>query len=111
MGPGARPGRRRARNDGEDAAPQFSSLTSSGVCGGVLIAIARLDLPFLVAQPDRPGAFEDVLDLVGVGMQVLRDIAVLHRDGATIGGSEHLGAEADGVGRTERSAYRFGTVA
>ena len=60
---------------------QFSSFMSSGACGGVLIAIAlngapvglgaavrgalrddheiaRLDLHFLVAEPDRAGAFE-----------------------------------------------------
>ena len=83
---------RTPRNDG--CRRQFSSLMSSGACGGVLIAIALMVRPFglvppcgvpfgmmtrspgltvhfLVAEPDRAGAFEDVLDLVGVGMQVL----------------------------------------
>src|SRR5665647_1957138 len=32
--------------------------------------VAGLDLHFLVAEPDRSGAFQDVLDLVGVGMHV-----------------------------------------
>src|SRR3954468_19903878 len=33
--------------------------------------IARLHFHFLVAEPDRAGAFEDVLHLVGVRMHVL----------------------------------------
>src|SRR3954470_15821817 len=45
--------------------------------------IARLDRYFLVAEPDRSGAFQDELHLVGVGMHVLRHIAVLDRHRAT----------------------------
>jgi len=64
--------------------------------------IAGLHCHFLVAEPDRPGAFEDVLDLVGVGMHVLADIAVLDRNRGAVGGEEHLGMHAAGIGRTQR---------
>ena len=101
----------RLRRPGMTASRQFNIFVSSGACGGVLIAIAlrvrpsglvppcggalrdhdeiaRLHLHFLVAEPDRAGAVEDVLDLVGVGMHVLGDIAVLDRDGHAVGGDE-----------------------
>ena len=112
--------------------PQFSILVSSGACGGVLIAIALrsgrrlgaamrgalrdddevawLDLDFLVAEPDRAGAFENVLDLVGVGMHVLADIAVLDRNRRAFGIDEHLGVHAAGIGRAERVAGEIAGV-
>src|SRR6266404_4933285 len=37
--------------------------------------IARLHLHFLVAEPNRPGALEDVLHLVGVEMTMLGRVA------------------------------------
>ena len=97
---------------GMDASRQFSIFVSSGACGGVLMAIAlmvrpsawcrharcpsgsprvaRLHLHFLVAQPDRSGAVEDVLEFIGVGMHVLGHVAVLDRNGHAIGGHEHF---------------------
>jgi hypothetical protein len=50
--------------------------------------IARLHLHFLVAEPDSPGALKDVLHLVGVEMQMLGCVAVLHRHGCTVGRDE-----------------------
>src|ERR1700755_2784889 len=46
--------------------------------------IARLHLHFLVAEPDRAGAVEDVLDLVGVVVQMFWRAAVLDRDGRAV---------------------------
>ena len=72
--------------------------------------IARLDLHLLIAEPDRSRAFEDVLHFIGSGMQVLRDIAVLHRNRAAFARSKHLGTEADGVRRAERISNKVGQV-
>src|SRR4029078_4082115 len=56
--------------------------------------IPRLHRHFLVTEPDRAFAFEDVLNLVGVGMQMLRRAAVLDRDGRAIHRDERLVAHA-----------------
>src|SRR5439155_1605377 len=69
--------------------------------------VARLHRDFLVAEPDRAGALQNVLDLVGVGMHVLGHIADLDRDGGAIGAREHLGTEADGVRVSERVALHL----
>src|SRR3982074_3329927 len=69
--------------------------------------VALLDLHFLVAKPDRALAFEDVLDLVGVGMQMFWRAAVLDRDGGTIHRDERLVAHAAGVGGRYRVAFEF----
>src|SRR6267154_2559034 len=74
------------RNDGEKAPPSIQQLgvvrrlrrrldrdrperppirLGAAMCGALRDddEVARLDLYFLVAEPDRPGAFEDVLHL------------------------------------------------
>ncbi len=69
--------------------------------------IARLHPHFLVAEPKRPGAFEDVLHLVGVVMQVLGRVAVLHRDGGAVDRDEHLVAHSTCIGRAERIPFQI----
>src|ERR1700752_2220229 len=56
--------------------------------------IARLHRHFLLAEPDRAGALEDVLDLMGIGVHVLWRAAVLYRDGHSVSHSDHLVAHA-----------------
>src|SRR5436309_287550 len=69
--------------------------------------IARFHLHFLVAEPDRALALEDVLDLVGVGVQMLRRAAVLDRDGRAVHRDEGLVAHATGVGGRKRVAFEI----
>jgi len=72
--------------------------------------ITGFHLDLLVAKPDSPCPFEDVLDLVGVGMHVPRYVAVLHRDGRAVRAHEHLGTKAGGRGGAKRIAHQFGNV-
>ncbi len=64
--------------------------------------IAGLHLHFLVAEPDRALAFEDVLNLVGIGVQMLGRAAVLDRDGRAVHRNECLVAHAAGVDGRQR---------
>jgi hypothetical protein len=76
------------RSAGDDGAGMRRPLRYHNQC-------TRLDFAALIADPHLAGAFDNVLDLVGVGMIVLGRVAGLQGDGGVVGDDQrftaHLG--------------------
>jgi hypothetical protein len=70
--------------------------------------VARFHLHFLIAEPDRSVAFEDVLHLIGIVMQMLGCIAVLYGEGHAVSGGERPGAQPGARSQTKRVSVHFG---
>jgi tetratricopeptide (TPR) repeat protein len=64
---------------------------------------SRLEFLALRAEPNRAAAFHDVLNLIGLGVRVLPDVAGLNRDGGIVGNHHCLGPQLR-IGRTAEVA-------